>query len=193
MQNGDLDAQYVELLGGTLAGAGTITTGSGPIPGQVENRGGTVAPGNGIGTLTIIGRFANGPAATTAIELGGTAAGAFDKISVTGGVALDGTLIVSLVNAFVPSIGNSFTVITSTDELAGSFDLLQLPDGFNWKVNYNADNLELVVGNPGDFNYDGKVDGADYVMWRNDGRRPAQLQRLAKQLRHDVRQRRCRR
>jgi hypothetical protein len=172
LQNGDLDAQYVELLGGTLAGAGTITTGSGPIPGQVENRAGTIAPGNGIGTLAIIGRFANGPAATTAIELGGTDAGAFDKISVTGGVALDGALIMSLVNAFVPSIGNSFKVITSTEELAGSFDLLQLPDGFNWKVNYNADNLELVVGNPGDFNNDGKVDGADYVKWRNDAGGP---------------------
>ena len=36
----------------------------------------------------------------------------FDKISVTGGVALDGTLVVSLVNSFVPSVGNSFTIIT---------------------------------------------------------------------------------
>lgn len=172
LQNGTLDTQFVEMLGGTLSGSGTILTGSGPIPGQVENRGGTVAPGNGIGTLTIDGRFASGPAAKTSFELGGISAGQFDKISVIGDVAIDGTLVVSLVNPFSPSVGNSFTIITATGNLAGSFDFFQLPDGFNWKVNYNSDNLELVIGNPGDFNNDGKVDGGDYVKWRNDGGGP---------------------
>ena len=100
LQNGTLDAQYVEMLGGTLSGVGTIATGSGPIPGQVENRGGTIAPGNGVGELTINGRFANGPAATLAFELGGTSAGQYDKISVVGDVTLDGMLAVSLVDSF---------------------------------------------------------------------------------------------
>ena len=97
----------------------------------------------------------------------------FDKISVTGGVALDGTLVVSLVNPFVPSVGNSFTVITSTDELARHVrSCSNCPMASIGKSNYNADNLELVVGNPGDFNNDGKVDAADYVKWRNDGGGP---------------------
>jgi hypothetical protein len=157
------------MLGGLLTGQGTIITGSGPIPGQLENRGGTVAPGNGIGTLTIDGRFASGHAATMAFEIGGVAAGQFDLINVIGDIAVDGTLVVSLVNPFTPSVNNSFTILTATGKLAGSFDQLQLPDGINWKVNYNADNLELVVGDPGDFNFDGAVDGADYVVWRKNG------------------------
>lgn len=172
LQNATLDAQYVEVFGGTLTGAGTIVTGSGPIPGQMENRGGTVAPGNGVGTLMIDGRFASGPAATTSFELGGTVAGQFDLISVIGDIAVDGTLVVSLINPFTPAVNNSFTIMTATGNLAGSFDQLQMPDGFNWKVNYNADNLELVVGNPGDFNFDNVVNGADYVVWRNNGMGP---------------------
>jgi hypothetical protein len=102
-------------------------------------------------------------------EIGGVASGQFDLISVIGDIAVDGTLVVSLINPFTPSVDNSFTIMTATGKLAGSFDQLQLPDGFNWKVNYNADNLELVVGDPGDFNFDGTVNGADYVVWRKNG------------------------
>jgi hypothetical protein len=172
LQNATLDTQFVEVFGGTLTGTGTILTGSGPIPGQVENRAGTVAPGDGIGTLTIDGRFASGPLATTSFELGGTSAGQFDLISVVGDVALDGTLVVSLVNGFVPSVSNAFEVVTATGNVAGTFDTLQLPDGFNWKVLYNQHDLQLVVGNPGDFNLDNVVDGADYVVWRKNGLAP---------------------
>jgi hypothetical protein len=176
LQNSDLDTQFVEILGGTLRGAGTVATGSGPIPGQVENRSGTVSPGDGIGTMTIVGRFANGPEATTAFELSGTSSSLYDRIVVEGGVALDGTLTVSLLNAFVPSVGNTFTLITSTEVISGTFDQLLAPDGWNWKLNNTGSILQLVVGNPGDFNQDGIVNAADYVVWRNDGLGPLNLQ-----------------
>ena len=43
--NGNLDVQYVDIRdGGRLSGNGAIATGSGPIPGQVENVSGVVAP-----------------------------------------------------------------------------------------------------------------------------------------------------
>ncbi len=172
LQNGTLDTQYVEMLGGTLSGQGMIETGSGPLPGQVENRGGTIAPGNGIGELNIIGRFANGPGGTMAYELGGSAAGQYDKISVTGGATLDGILAVSLVSAFTPSAGDSFTILATTEDIGGTFDHLLLPDGQNWNVNYASKSVQLVVGNPGDFNFDGAVDARDYVVWRNSGLGP---------------------
>jgi Aspartyl protease len=172
LQGGTLDTQYVEMLGGTLSGQGTITTGSGPIPGQVENRGGTIAPGNGVGNLAVAGRFANGPAGMVAFELGGNAAGLYDTIDVTGNATLDGTLAVSLVNAFTPVVGNTFTVLTATQDIGGAFAQLVVPDGQNWRVNYLTNSVQLVVGNPGDFNNDGIVDARDYVVWRKNGLGP---------------------
>jgi hypothetical protein len=158
-----------------------VATGSGPIAGQVENHGGTVAPGNGVGTLSITGRFANALDGTMAFELGGTAVGTqYDRLQVSGAAALDGALAISLVNLgggiFTPSVGNAFTIITTTEGVAGTFKSLQVPDGSNWRVNYTANNVQLVVGNPGDFNHDGRVDGRDYVAWRNNGWGPLNYQ-----------------
>lgn len=175
--NGTLDAQFVEIAGGTLRGAGLVTTGSGEIAGQVENRGGTIAPGIGVGTLSIQGRFASSSDATLAVELGGTPAGSqYDQLIVDGSVGLAGTLSVSLVNlgggTFVPSVGNTFTLISATDGVGGTFGSVLGPDGYNWRVNYNANNVQLLVGNPGDFNNDGIVDARDYVVWRNNSLGP---------------------
>jgi hypothetical protein len=175
LQNGTLDAQYVEVLGGTLRGSGTVTTGSGPIPGQVENRDGVVAPGGGIGMLNIVGRFASGRDGTLAMELGGTTAGTqYDQLVVNGAVAAGGTLAVTLADAggglFRPSMGNSFTLITATDGVGGTFDQLNLPAGFQWNVAYGVHSVVLSVvglGVAGDYNGNGLVDAADYAVWRD--------------------------
>ena len=45
---------------------------------------------------------------------------------------------------------------------------------YNWRVNYFANSVQLVVGNPGDFNNDGIVDAAIMSSGAN-GRRSAQL------------------
>jgi hypothetical protein len=175
LHNATLDAQFVEIFGGTLRGSGSILTGSGPIPAQLENRSGIVSPGDPIGTLSIEGRFANGGPGTLAIDLGGLAPGTqYDQLIVNGGAALDGTLAVSLANAgggmFTPMVGNSFTILTATDGISGTFDQLVLPGGFQWNVAYNASGVVLSViglGLTGDYNGNGTVDAADYVIWRN--------------------------
>jgi hypothetical protein len=168
LSGGTLDAQFVEVFGGTLRGSGLITTGSGSIPGQVESRGGTVSPGNGIGTLSIEGRFANAADSTLAIELGGFAAGTqHDQLLVDGPVALGGTLNVSLLG-FTPFAGDTFTILTA-DSFSGQFTNLLLPANYTWAVNYGATSVVLSVTGPGiigDFNGDNKVDSADYVVWR---------------------------
>ena len=168
LSGGTVDTQFVEIFGGTLRGSGLITTGSGDIPGQVESRGGTVAPGNGIGTLTIEGHFATADAATLAIELGGIAAGSqYDQLIVDGGATLDGTLQVSLVG-FTPFVGDEFTILAA-ESISGQFDNLLLPGSYTWDVAYGPTDVVLSVTGPGlagDFNADNKVDAADYVVWR---------------------------
>ncbi|HJQ80271.1 MAG TPA: retropepsin-like aspartic protease [Lacipirellulaceae bacterium] len=170
---GALDAQFVDIRGGTLMGSGWVFTGSGPIPGQVENHGGIVAPGLGIGTLNISGRFVNGPEGTLAVDLGGVAPGTqYDQIHVDGGIALEGTLAVAIAGGFTPSSGQSFEILTATDGISGTFETLMLPDDYQWEIDYGVNSVVLsiaAVGLAGDFNGDGSVDTADYVVWRKSG------------------------
>lgn len=176
IDGGSLDAQYVEILGGTLAGNGSIMTGSGPIAGQVENRNGVVAPGVGIGagTLSINGRFANGHDGTLHIELGGVTAGTqYDRLLIDGAAALDGALNVSLVNLggglFAPALGNVFSIIQA-DSIGGKFSTLSLPalaSGRMWFVGYGATSVDLKVTLPGDFDGDGSVDADDLAVWKS--------------------------
>lgn len=169
LQDGTIDAQYLDIRGGTLTGEGSVRTGSGPIVGQVESINGMIAPGDGVGSMEIDGRLSLGGEATLQFELGGTAAGSqYDQLVVTDSVALDGTLEVSLVDAgvglFAPSVGDVFTLITYDSE-GGTFDTLDLPAGYEWSVSYGADNLTLEVLSAGlfagDINGDGSVDLLD--------------------------------
>lgn len=171
LNGGTVDAQFVEIREGTLSGSGTVTTGSGPIPGQVENVSGIVAPGNSAGAIEIVGRFANGKSATLQMELGGLLpVSQHDQLIVEGGVTLAGTLDVSLINGFMPTPGDSFTLITATGALAGEFDTLLMPAGYYWDVDYGATNLGLTLAGTviaGDFNLDRAVNAADYAVWRD--------------------------
>ncbi len=88
-------------LGDTAANAATINVnaggvlgGSGVVAGRVQVVGGTLAPGNSSGTLTIAGDLTLGPASTAAFELGqgGVAGGADnDLVKVGGNATLGGT------------------------------------------------------------------------------------------------------
>ena len=176
LDGGSLDAQYVEILGGTLAGNGSIMTGSGPIDGQVENRNGVVAPGVGVGagTLAIVGRFANGHNGALNIELGGLTAGTqYDRLLIDGVATLDGTLNVSLVNLgggmFAPTLGNVFSIIEA-DSIGGTFSTLNLPTLASdkmWFVGYEETAVALKVTLPGDFDGDGNVDNDDLAVWKS--------------------------
>jgi hypothetical protein len=171
LDGGTLDAHFVDIRGGTLTGVGTVVTGSGPIPGQVENLSGTVAPGNSIGTLNIVGRYSNGDSGTLAIELAGQSAGTgHDQLIVEGVAALGGTLKVTLANpgggTYAPNVGDDFTVLLAVG-INGEFKQLVAPPNYNLRAEYQADKVIVVVGIQGDYNDDGVVNAADYTVWRN--------------------------
>ncbi len=170
LTGGALDVQYVDIRGGRLSGNGSIATGSGPIPGQVENVSGMVAPGAGVGVLNIEGRFANAAGGLLEIEIIGPAAGTqYDQLLVDGAATLAGGLSVTLPGAspYVPALGSEFTILAATDGLGGTFDAWTLPElgpAKSWHIGYDETTVTLRVTIPGDFDGDFDVDGADLAM-----------------------------
>lgn len=89
---------------------------------------------------------------------------------VSGAVALGGTLQVTLINNFVPSVGNTFDIL-DWGSLSGGFSTIQLPalsNGLAWSTNqlFATGVLSVVHSNlvPGDFNRDGHETNADLPM-----------------------------
>ncbi|MCH2113362.1 MAG: retropepsin-like domain-containing protein [Pirellulales bacterium] len=167
-----VDAQFINIEGGTLTGEGDIFVGSGPLTGAVRNFSGRIEPGQQIGTLNVFGDLTNLAAAAIAFDLAGTVPETdYDQINVDRFAFLAGTLEVVLSPGFSPVVGDSFELLTAVDGVVGEFDTLQLPAGFTWNVGYSANSLVLEVlhlGSPGDFNDDGNVNSADLAIWQND-------------------------
>ena len=175
LQGGKVDAQFINIESGTLAGSGEIFVGTGPVTGAVRNISGRIEPGAPVGKLTIIGDLSHLNDGTLAIDLGGTTAVTqYDQISIDRYAFLGGTLEVSLANLggglFAPAVGNAFTIITAGEGVVGEFDNLVLPGGYQWQVNYQANAVVLQVlglgALAGDFNADGNINAADLVTWK---------------------------
>jgi hypothetical protein len=87
-------------------------------------------------------------------------------------MTLGGKLRVLLLNGFAPQLGSSFEVLAA-GSISGQFSSLALPSlavGDQWSITYAADAVTVSVINAprmGDFNNDGIVDAADYVVWRS--------------------------
>ena len=153
--------------------------------------GGTLAPGNSAGSTTIIGNYTQQAGATLQIEIGGPfAGGTYDLVSITGNATLGGQLQLAMLNGFIPSASNTFTVLNAAGSISGVFSnvttgqRLTTIDGIgSFLVHYGPGsafnqnqivltNFELVAL-PGDFNHDGLVDAGDYVVWRKTDGTPA--------------------
>jgi hypothetical protein len=162
---------------GTLGGTGSLDH-------LTVRRGSIVAPGNSTGTLTVGSSFTMEAGATLAIELGGRSNSdadnpQFDQLAVDGIATLAGTLDVSRIDLgdgiFVPRANDVFPILSAARGISGWFDALDLPvlpADLKWRLNSNGFTMSLAVVSlssrpPGDYNYDGAVDAADYVVWRN--------------------------
>jgi hypothetical protein len=150
----------------TLSNAGKLK-GGGNITGNIIN-GGVVAPGLSPGVLPISGNYTQTAIGTLEIELSSLAR--YDRLLVSGPVSLGGTLAVSLIDGFVPVYGSTFDILDWTTR-SGTFASLQLPalaGGLQWNTLLLYTSGVLGVSIPGDFNLNGKVDAADYVVWRKN-------------------------
>jgi T5SS/PEP-CTERM-associated repeat protein len=184
LEGGTLDAATVSFNGGGTFNFLSGTLHVGTYNGSLVNQGGTLAPGHSAGTTTIAGSYAQQAAGALAIEIGGTAPGStYDVVNISSIAGISGQLQLALLNGFVPSASNTFTVLTAASGVFGTFanvangERLATSDGLgSFLVNYGPGSAftanQIVLSAfqeaalPGDFNLDGKVDAADYVKWR---------------------------
>ncbi|HMO84254.1 MAG TPA: hypothetical protein PKC18_04950, partial [Lacipirellulaceae bacterium] len=90
----------------------------------------------------------------------------FGRLSVEGALILTGTLEVVLVNGYLPAPGTQFDILDWGTRL-GTFAAVQLPIGWDASQLYSTGVITAVNPHPpGDFNLDGRVDGADLLLWQ---------------------------
>jgi fibronectin-binding autotransporter adhesin len=173
--NGALLINDGEINGTTNVNFGSVAKGSGSY--EIVNvlAGGALAPGNGTGSVTITGNYAQAAGGSLLAELGGTTQGSqYDSVAIAGAAHLDGMLDVSLVGGFTPAAGDSFELLRATGGILGAFSNVALPAlsvGLSWNVGYSDVAVLLQVTGvtlAGDYNQDGIVDAADYVVWRKN-------------------------
>jgi hypothetical protein len=176
MQNGTLTVSRAGSTDSVAVFLGNVYGGGASGEGDIFYEG-EVHPGNSAALVTYQNDVAFGGGATLAIELGGTTLGTeYDALDITGSLVLGGTLSVVAVNLgsglFQPDEGDVFQILTATGGISGEFTSMNLPQltgHLDWDVLQDADSLTLAVvapGLPGDFNGNGVVDAADYVVWR---------------------------
>ena len=149
------------------------------IVGDLVMNAGTFVPGYATPAVTTISDDFIQNAGTLLLEIGGTNPGAgYDQLVVQDLAAIAGGLQVQFVSGFVPTLNQSFQILTA-GALVGNFAthlLPVLPNSYSWHVSYSTTDLTLTVLPPGqsnlvspvgDFNLDGYVNAADYTLWRD--------------------------
>jgi outer membrane autotransporter protein len=110
--DGSLAASTITVSNaGTLGGVGTVGT-------VIAQAGGTIAPGNGIGTLNVNGSITFNPGSTFQVEV--DAAGNTDRVAVKGIAALNGKVqVLAGAGNFAPS--TQYTILTAEGGRTGAF------------------------------------------------------------------------
>jgi T5SS/PEP-CTERM-associated repeat protein len=139
----------------------------------VTNSGSTIEVFPGSTAVYLQGLTTTGSGSALSVHLADPAEDPdFGSVEVSAGAALDGTLQVQLAGGFVPSLGDAFQILTASGGRTGTFTseiLPSLSSGLDWELQYTPNSVVLsVISNvlPGDYNADGVVDAADYVVWR---------------------------
>jgi hypothetical protein len=165
--------------GGTISADGSVTVGphgtlrgNGTVEGATSNTG-TLSPGLSAGNLSVAGNYTQSAGGKLEVELFGTNSGEWDTLQITGTAALGGELEITLGetggNPFVPQLDDSFTFLTASLGAAGHFAAVDLPSlaaGQMWQLRYATNSVTLAVTLAGDYNDDGTVNAADYIIWR---------------------------
>ncbi len=149
-------AQPVTAPSGLVINSGDTLSGNGAITGNLLNLG-TLSPGNSPGIVNITGDTVLDPSGSLLVEIGGLTPGpgspnindGYDQVNVSGAATLGGTLQISLLDGYLPQVGDSFTIMTygSATGAFNSVNGLVIGDGLVFKLEQGATELRLVVSN----------------------------------------------
>jgi hypothetical protein len=154
--------------GATLGGTGIISGLAAIQPG------GHIAPGPSIESLDV-GSLTLAAGSIVDFELdtvGGADVSDLLKVTTSNGLTINGATL-NLSNAGSMT-GGFYTLIDYSGAFNGSLSSIAVgsaPTGFTYRLFNDPSNttINLEVTSPGDFNHDGTVDAADYVVWRKNG------------------------
>jgi hypothetical protein len=134
---GSTELAPTTLTGGTLSGTGMVA-------GTLTNSGGTVAPGDAPGRLTVAGNYTQEAGGTLGIDLAGTTPGTeFDQLLVGGSATLNGTLSLADEGGFAPAFGDTFKILSGASSRTGTFATVAGPSAGLYGVEYNPDGATL--------------------------------------------------
>jgi T5SS/PEP-CTERM-associated repeat protein len=164
----ELDPSAIVEFADVVSGAGDFSGG-----GAVVFSGG-YAPGASAARVNFDGDVVFETENVLRIELGGATPGTqYDQLLISGSTKLDGEIVVSLIDGFVPTAGQTFQIIQTNAAVTGEFSKETLPKlpGFDFDVKYFAESVEVEViqlpSQAADFDEDGDVDGDDLAAWRH--------------------------
>jgi pectate lyase len=136
LTNGGGTASF-NFTGGTLA-ADTVTF-------NLVNQGGIISPGDSPGQTHVVGDLTQNGASTLAIDINGTNSGQFDKVVVDGTATLDGALVITFTNGYVPPYGAVVTILTCASR-GGTFASFDYPtNDVTMEIVYSSTNVQLLV------------------------------------------------
>lgn len=166
------------MLGGTLQAQDVL--------GSISHAAGSVVVGGNVGPSTISGNFQQTGGDLTAIvnaatPLPGSASPPptnFTLAYVGGAATIAGKLILQFDPATYFPVGSTMNILEAVGGVQGTFSQLQLtgiPTGSQWSLGYTANAVTLSRTansfSSADFDLNGIVDGADFMIWqRNFGK-----------------------
>ncbi len=154
-------------LAGTSVGLDGQVFGVGTMDGDYINSG-RFHPGSSPGVLTVTGDYTQSSDGQLILEIDGIAASSFDQINISGVATLDGRLVIDRDFFFVPTLGDTFTVMTYASRV-GTFAQVErssFGSGLAFQLNYNATDLTLQV--VADCNFNGIPDSEDITNCAGD-------------------------
>ena len=137
--NGTLGGTVDVTSGGTLKGSGTVG-------GVDAASGGTVAPGNSIGTLSVSGAVSFASGSVYEVEANATSS---DKIEATGAATLTGGTV-SLIpyQGALLRAGTTYTILSAAGGVTGAFDSISFSEALLFltpRLSYDATNVYASV------------------------------------------------